>query len=58
MPLCLSILLPLCVCLCVVVAAEKWKITVCRVPAYSPYAIAEHAVGLVGNHIANAVVTF
>ncbi|CEL95650.1 unnamed protein product [Vitrella brassicaformis CCMP3155] len=28
------------------VAAEKWKITVCRVPAYSPYAVAEHAVGL------------
>jgi D-lactate dehydrogenase len=27
-------------------AAEEWGITVTRVPAYSPYAVAEHAVGL------------
>jgi D-lactate dehydrogenase len=28
-------------------AAERRKITVARVPAYSPYAVAEHAVGLI-----------
>lgn len=27
-------------------AAERWKIRVARVPAYSPFAVAEHAVGL------------
>lgn len=27
-------------------AAEEWKISVTRVPAYSPYAVAEHTVGL------------
>lgn len=28
-------------------AAEKWGLSVVRVPAYSPYAVAEHTVGLI-----------
>lgn len=32
-------------------AAKEWNIKVCRVPAYSPYAVAEHAMAII--HAAN-----